>query len=238
MECTKRADYERKTVYQYKGQIEMEIALNRPSKKTKYLKFNLATQIEELNEIFSLREAIYKLTKPYLLGLDHKLHPGADQFDNYSYIFYCQESTKIVSATRFTPSALGDKHWETTELISNDKIPSYIDDKYLEISRLVLAPTIRNRLVAEVMIYFACSWLYEHTSFTNYFAICSLPLVRFYYHFGATIISSESFYIPGRGKTKYYLIGGNILQTANNLYNFLRERNIIDFTGTTAQLAV
>jgi hypothetical protein len=186
------------------------------------LSFRIAADAEAQREVFRMREAAFRGSQDYLLGLGGHRDIAADRRDLSSYIFSCRIGDAVVASCRWvTPEAA---EYPLSELVGPVRARELDDDRCLEISRVVVAPELRGRQIFEVMSYFACFWLLSNTSYRACRGICVPGLVRFYEACGMVPVSPDPMTIPGREQNRYFLIHGRPRRSLDLLNESLTRR--------------
>jgi hypothetical protein len=188
----------------------------------------------DMERVFDLRRDTYRGQSEYLLharvldaGAALRRHPADDGLDEDSYVFaaFVREDgareERCVAACRFTPCPGGrweaaDQHALPGELLAEC-------ERLVQVSRVVVAEPERRHRITEVMIWFACNWVARQTPMHSYFALCLPPLVRYYRHFGASVVPGPDLGLAGRGSNRYRFIAGGLAQTATATRRHLEQ---------------
>jgi len=167
------------------------------------------TSQEDMKLVGSFRLNSYALKKSYMLnslGAD-----GLDELDDKSMVFAAWANNQIIATVRLCAYP-----FETSEFVEKKTLYEFLGDNYvdnyLEWSRLLVNPAIKNPRILPSLILYAGTHILETTNYSHYFGY-STPIVRkLFSRFGIASIALN-FKIPSRGEHQYYLLKGNFLNS-------------------------
>jgi hypothetical protein len=183
------------------------------------LSLTLAQDADLLERIFELRSDVYLSEGAYLLRPRPGLHPAQDELDLRSHHFFALAAGRVVAASRFTPCPGG--RWELADSVPLPPALAGECMDLVQISRVIVREEYRRLHLTEELIAFACRWLAEHTAHRGWFAMCTPVHVRYYRHFGASVVDGPDVRVPGRRRNRYRFIRGGLLATAETTERFL-----------------